>query len=110
MKRAEEKVRRKKNQGRIILLMVLLFFKVYTDLADIYLKNMRCKEVSYLNTDTVQGTRGEKPFFFFPHSIFLLCKKDVVNKAAEAFGMPEVKSHLQLFVRTGLKDAKVLSD
>ena len=28
--------------------------KVYTDLADIYLKNMRCKEVSYLSTDTVQ--------------------------------------------------------
>ncbi len=46
---------------------------------------MRCKEVSYLNTDTVQ---------------------DVINKAAEVFGMPEVKSHLQLFVRTGIKDAK----
>jgi hypothetical protein len=46
---------------------------------------MRCKEVSYLNTDTVQ---------------------DVINKAAEVFGMPEVKSHLQLFVRTGAKDAK----
>ena len=28
--------------------------KVYTDLADIYLKNMRCKEVAYLSTDTVQ--------------------------------------------------------
>ena len=59
--------------------------KIYTDLADIYLKNMRCKEVSYLSTDTVQ---------------------DVINKATEVFGMPEVKSHMQLFVRTGLKDEK----
>ena len=59
--------------------------KVYTDLADVFLKNMRCKEVSYLSTDTVQ---------------------DVVNKAAETFGMPEVRSHLQLYVRTGKKDEK----
>ena len=27
-------------------------------------------------------------------------------QSAEVFGMPEVKSHLQLFVRTGKKDAK----
>ena len=30
----------------------------------------------------------------------------VSSQAAEVFGMPEVKSHLQLFVRTGKKDAK----
>ena len=56
------------------------------DVADIYLRNMKCKEVQYLSTDSVQ---------------------DVINKAAEIFGMPEVKSHLQLFERSGKKDAKV---
>lgn len=59
--------------------------KVYMDSVDIYLKNMRCKEVQHLSSDSVQ---------------------DVINKAAEVFGMPEVKSHLQLFERTGKKDEK----
>ncbi len=50
--------------------------EVMVDLVDVYLKNMRCKEVSYLSTDSCQ---------------------DVINKAADVFGMPEVKVSATLF-------------
>ena len=50
--------------------------KVYTDLADIYLKNMRCKEVAYLSTDTVQDVINKvriTVFFSIPFFCLFVC-------------------------------------
>ena len=107
---SRRKSEKKKNQGRIILLMVGSSFLQGLHGLGRYLLEEYALQRSFVSQYWHCSRYKRGKIFFFSHSIFLLCKKDVVNKAAEAFGMPEVKSHLQLFVRTGLKDAKVLSD